>query len=473
MMPWEEQYAVASKDDARPWEDYGGPKVKEPVDFSASEMVGNIPRSAKNLAVSFAQPFIHPVDTAKAVGNLALGVAQKAIPGEQDEEVYANQAGQFIMDRYGSIDNFKTTVMQDPVGVMADASSILMGGGGLIRGAGSMAARAPGTVGRMGAMAQRAGQAAMTAGAAIDPLNAVANTAKAAASLTPDSLPRSMYESSAKWRPSISRKKRNQLTETALAEGIMPTEGGLIKSEAVIDALNQKIDDLIAQADLSGRTVPRSAIFQELKNLRREMGGAKINASNDLKEIDAIAKQFDEHMKSIGKDRLTYAELQDFKKNAHKSVKYDTKRGVASMADNETKAAMARGARKEIEQISPDIKAINKREGGLIELQGEVERASGRIDNRNAIGLDSAAKVAASGVAGMSFGSGPIGIAIGATIAAIGSPKVRARIAIEIAKYQKQGIPEIYIKNNILPAMLREAGVQAGKLDLANDQPTN
>jgi hypothetical protein len=313
----------------------------------------------------------------------------------------------------------------------------------------------------------------MTAGAAIDPLNAVMNTGKAAASMLPDSMPRQMYESTVKWRPSIPQDRRKQLTETALAEGIMPTESGAVKLQGIIGGLNDKIDDLIQSADQAGVTVPKSAIYRELKQLRRDMGGAKIDAPKDLRKIDAIVKRFDEYMVGLGKNELTPSELQAFKQDAYKHINFDTKRGTASIAENETKKAMARAAKKELEKISPEIKDINAREGRLIDLQPEIERAAGRIDNRNAIGLDSSTKVAAGGLVGNAFGAGPVGVGIAATIAAIGSPKVRSYLAIQIAKYQKQGIPDIYIQNNILPAMLREAGVQAGKVNESSGQSTN
>lgn len=474
MKPWEEYAAQASNvPDAKPWEEYGGPKITEPVDFSASEMVSNIPSSAKNYAVSMAQPFIHPINTAKALGNLALGVAEKAIPGEQGSEMYANQAAEFIKGRYGSLDNFKATVMEDPIGVLADASSVLMAGGGLVSGAGKLAGNAPGMIGRAGEMAQTVGQAAVKAGAAIDPLNIAANTVKAGASLLPESVPRSMYEASAKWRPSIPQETRKSLTETALNEGIIPSESGVAKIEGLVSGLNDKIDGLIQSADEAGTTIPRAAIYRELKGVRESMGGARIDAPKDLKKIDSIVKRFDEYMTSLGKTELTPSELQAFKQDAYKHINFDTKRGVATLAENETKKAMARGAKKALENISPEIKDLNAREGKLLELRPEIERSANRIDNRNVIGLDSSTKIAAGGVVGNAAGSGVIGGTIGATIAAIGSPKVRAWMAIQIAKYQKQGIPDVYIENNIVPAMLREAGVQAGKLNESSSQSTS
>jgi len=117
----------------------------------AAEAIGNIPSSAGQFASDIAQPFIHPIDTAKSLGNLALGAGQKLIPGEQGSEKYADAVGQFMADRYGSMEGFKKTLATDPVGVLGDASMLLTGGG-------AAAARAPGMLGKAGKVASKVGQ---------------------------------------------------------------------------------------------------------------------------------------------------------------------------------------------------------------------------------------------------------------------------------------------------------------------------
>ena len=87
-----------------------------PKEFSAGRMASNIYPSGKQFLKDLVHPITHPIETGKAIGNLGLGVAEKAIPGEQEHEVYADQVGQFIQDRYGSVDSFKETLMTDPVG---------------------------------------------------------------------------------------------------------------------------------------------------------------------------------------------------------------------------------------------------------------------------------------------------------------------------------------------------------------------
>ena len=131
----------------------------------ASGAIQNAPSSLVQLGSDMVQPFAHPIDTAQAVGNLALGGVQKLIPGEQGSEKYADAVGEFFANRYNGMENFKRTLQKDPAGVVADLSSIFLGGG-------TLAARAPGIAGKVG-------RAAQAVGGAIDPVMAAAKGAKA------------------------------------------------------------------------------------------------------------------------------------------------------------------------------------------------------------------------------------------------------------------------------------------------------
>lgn len=121
----------------------------------ASQAVDNFVPSAKQFGKDIAEPFIHPVDTAKNLFGLGKGIVQKLIPGEQADEATANAVGKFFMDRYGTVQNIKNTLAQDPVGALGDLSMLMTGGG-------SAVARTPGLVGK-------AGQAVAKAGNFIDP----------------------------------------------------------------------------------------------------------------------------------------------------------------------------------------------------------------------------------------------------------------------------------------------------------------
>lgn len=113
--------------------------------------VENFPRSTLNVIKDTVAPLADPWGTAKGIGRLAAGGVEKLIPGEQGHEKYADAAGQFFADRYGSVAGLKRTLRDDPAGFLADASVPLTLGG-------AAAARAPGVVGKVGRAAQIAGK---------------------------------------------------------------------------------------------------------------------------------------------------------------------------------------------------------------------------------------------------------------------------------------------------------------------------
>jgi len=124
-----------------------------------AETLGNVPKSAKQFASDIAQPFLSPVETAKSLYELGLGIVQLAIPEEQGSEDVARAVGAYLGQRYGGIENVKNTFREDPVGVLGDLSLILTGGAGT-------ALKTAGTTGKIGQIASAVG----AAGRAIDPL---------------------------------------------------------------------------------------------------------------------------------------------------------------------------------------------------------------------------------------------------------------------------------------------------------------
>ena len=147
----------------------------EPVDFKATTAIKNIPSSALQLGKDLWTAVTNPLDTLGSIRNLAQGIVEKAIPetingvdfGETENEQLVNAVGNYLVDRYGGLDEIKTTIMNDPTGFLLDASAILTGGG-------SLAAKAPGVVGKVASGIQVVGQA-------VDPLNITASAAKYAA----------------------------------------------------------------------------------------------------------------------------------------------------------------------------------------------------------------------------------------------------------------------------------------------------
>lgn len=135
----------------------------------------NVGPSAVEFGRNLVQPFIAPVETAQAIGQIGKGLyskAQGAFGVQQDPaqkamtEAAANAVGEMYSKRYGSGAQALETLATDPIGLLSDAASVLTLGGGA-------AARAPGIAGQ-------AARAAQTVGNVIDPLSLAARPVAAA-----------------------------------------------------------------------------------------------------------------------------------------------------------------------------------------------------------------------------------------------------------------------------------------------------
>lgn len=148
-----QQHPNASKQSSLSWSETG------------LQALENIPSSAMKFGADIVQPILHPIDTAKSLKDLGLGVIEHlGLKSGTEHEKYADAVGQFLKDRYGGIENIKRTLANDPVGLAADVSMILTGGE-------TAAVRLPGMAGRIGEIAG-------TVGRAVDPLSAVSAVAK-------------------------------------------------------------------------------------------------------------------------------------------------------------------------------------------------------------------------------------------------------------------------------------------------------
>lgn len=167
--------AAAPGDAQKPSTDTGG------VDYSSSLLGGSssktdhgevpdwseIPgRAASNFVNSGSEfisnmvhPFLHPQEAIEGIGNVGHGLAQRlgvAPEGGHEDEKHWDAVKEMFKGRYGSMDNFKRTLAEDPVGVAGDLSILLTGGEAAL-------ARAPGLLGT-------AGKAAGITSKIVDPL---------------------------------------------------------------------------------------------------------------------------------------------------------------------------------------------------------------------------------------------------------------------------------------------------------------
>ena len=275
--------------------------------------------------------------------------------------------------------------------------------------------------------------------------------------LIPADVPKNMLLTALKFKPSLPAPERLRAVNTALNEGIMPTVKGLQVIANKIQTLDIALQEIIDSATARGVQISKKAVFTELKKLRQDLGGVKLDASRDLPKINAVARSFDKHLDSIKKQTLTPREMQDLKRSAYQRIKFDFNQQKANFAEVETKKAVVRGARKSLERLDDDVSKINQREGDLLQLGDELEQVVGRLDNRNFFSLDTAVKIGAGSAAG------PGGAAIGTAAAIGGAPRVKAKIALIL--HNRQKIAEIGKNSTLPPEILIPLMEQADKIN--------
>ena len=404
--------------------------------FSFGEMVGNVPSSAKKFVGDMANAVVNPTDTLRALGGVIESGLEHLNPFMTEQDMEYKQYGDALVDavkgRYGSKDAALNTLQTDPVGVLADVSGAVTGVGA--------AARAP---------------AVAKIGRAIDPINLAINPVKAAAGALPRSLPASMYQSAAKFPPvAVPRKTRDAITETALDYKIMPTSKGIDEISRKLEGLDVKINSLINRADASGKTVSRKAIYSDLKDLRQSLKEGA-DAPANMRKYTKIVKDLDELMKG-GPDQLTPSKLQKFKVATYRDINWRAKPG----AKTATMQSLARGARRAIEDVTPEISAVNRQYGPLAELRDRLPQVAHRIDNQNFIPLNTGVLTGAGGAAGNIPGA-----VAGGLLGMLEFPRVKAGSAIALRELQNAGLLGNFLDNSAMAHAIRHGLLQSGRLE--------
>lgn len=385
--------------------------------FSATNMVGNIPSDAVQVAKNTANVIMNPIDTLTGLADLGRSGLEKA--GRKFEEFYmgeeiaptpgkedaADAFGQMLSDDYGSVDAALNTLEERPVQSFMDILGIATGTASL-----TGAPRVANIINKL------------------DPLNMAVNTARGTGNLITEKLPQRMYQSSAKFSTTIPTPERRAMIQTALDEGLMPTNKGVQKIENRIDILNAQISDMIDGATQQGIDIPVRDIMQFLNDLRSTKGGVRLGAADDLATIDKLVEDL---MVQVGdRTHISPQEMQRFKVEAYKDIAWDAKRQTGTPIKEETYKNMARGAKTSLQDNFPDIKEINQGLSALYELQPHLSRSANRIENRNVLGLSGTL----GGLGGAVSGGAPGALMGAATMKAMTSPTLQAKVAIALNK---------------------------------------
>ena len=341
---------------------------------------GNVLKSGADLVKNTAEAIIHPVQTAKSLGSVALGGVEKLIPGQQSHEGAFNGLIDFYKQRYGGIENIKNTLYNDPIGVAADIATVAGGVQGVAK---------LGTLAKIGDFS-KVGQTAATIGKFTDPLQAVTAIPKAFA---PESglskLAQSIYGSALKPSTRLSATERTNLLLTGLREGIPVTQKGAAELGKRLDVLNTQIGEVIAAGKKAGDVVETSKISGFLKSVKEEFG-LTANGQSRIDDINQIEKNF---LTQYG-DTIPTDIAQQIKKNTYRVLKksYGEMKGVAI----ESEKALARGIKQSLVDKYPQLEYLNAKDSALIQLDNALDKAVSRIGNRDVVGLGTTTAAAAS-----------------------------------------------------------------------------
>jgi hypothetical protein len=112
------------------------PKENIPASQVIPRAISNLPSSTMNVFGGLYEAVTNPIQTGKAILDVAAGGLQnilpeslvKAVGEDKASREAANRVGQAYVERYGGIENAKRTIANDPAGFMADVATILTAG---------------------------------------------------------------------------------------------------------------------------------------------------------------------------------------------------------------------------------------------------------------------------------------------------------------------------------------------------------
>ncbi len=227
--------------------------------------------------------------------------------------------------------------------------------------------------------------------------------------------------------------------QTGLREGIPVSKAGIEKLSGLVDDLNTQISDRIQAAGPKRQISPGRAV-QNTRDLESQFQN-QVNPTSDVAAIGASREDFLNQLRPQGVPggairNMTAEEAQAMKQGTYAQLK-SRAYGELGSATVEAQKSLARGLKEELAAQFPELDALNAREGTMLKLEPELERAVQRYANRHLVGIGTPI---AGGAVGIMTGSRPLAALTGA-VKAILSPPVVSRLAIALSRASNGSIP--------------------------------
>lgn len=379
----------------------------------------NTPASAGRFIKDVTAVVRHPIQTAKGIKGLSFGLVELLIPGEQKDEAAVKAMGGFLKDRYGSVEDALDTLEEDPVGFLSDVSILFTGGGLLAT-----------KVGKLSSV----GKNIQTIGNAIDPVSGVgAALNKLVTTKTP-------INSLVKTALDLPKKKGlvriDDLANQFLAKGLNVTRKSLKRIDDDIAKVKGQIDNIIDSKTKDGVRLRTAEIVDSLDELIDNAAKEGLDI-RDFRIIDRLRNDFVElHGKTVSPKKL-----QDIKVGFNKGFKSDLTSRFGEVK-GKVRDKLRVAAKTQLEELHPELKALNADQGVMIELRKAIEERVIKLEKQPIIPVRGlVAGTVAGGAVGAGSGNLGAGIAFGATAIAVDkiitSPKIQIGVAKAINKHNQ------------------------------------
>lgn len=384
-----------------------------------AELAGNIPASTfelgKDILLGLKAIVTDPVEVAKGFGAIASGAIEKALPGFQggskkDIEAF-NAVADAIKGRYGSLENFSESAIQNPAGVAQDLS-IIVGGLGLVT-------KTP---------------LALKTATILDPVSTiVAGTGRAAKASTPVNR---LIKASVKFDKKKGLASVDELANAFVQKGLNVNRKSLAKLDADMTETIDKINQMVTKSAKEGETILTRDIVKSLDKLILNAGREGL----ELPDIRVINRMKNDFLELHG-EVITTVEAQALKRGFNKAFKPDLVDKFGQVR-GKVRDTLRDTVKVHLEDIHPGLKELNVDWKVSKDLHKAIEKRVLALEEAKIVSVEGlAAGGIAGGIAGTTRGFGA-GLKFGAAAVAVDkiieSPRIQILVNRAINKINEK-----------------------------------
>ena len=282
------------------------------------------------------------------------------------------------------------------------------------------------------------GAASVSAPIAKEGINIGRDVTSLAKNAIPASIPEWLYGSATKmplgkkWTqvlPGQEISDRTKAIRAGIQSKVLPTEYGLAKVTALEKEARGIVDGVVDKLTAQGKQIKRDDI---IKGLDKAYAKAENSSNPDIAKrmLDRLKEDF-----SKRPETLTPKEVNTIKRQFYDETSWGTPpaRSVPAQFKEMGTKGLARNMMLELEKLHPELKVLNQTDAAYIKLKEGIERAVGRLGNRDLIGLGEEIAATAGGAIAGAPGAG-MGFAFKRIL---DMPTVKSQLAFALSKSEK------------------------------------